>query len=208
LGREVTLINGKISFKSLSNALQNQDIIGSIEFFPEEGKYHLSGHRICKVVRGPDQIKQNGEVCPVCKKKMTIGVMQRVEELAKRSEKELELYKDNGILKSKKFPNKPGFRMLVQLEEILAESLGVAVKTTKVKTVYEKLVTELDSELKILTKVQIPLIAMAAGDRVAEGVRRVRGGHLSIEPGFDNTYGKVTIFDEVVDKNLSQEGLF
>ena len=99
--------------------------------------------------------------------------------------------------------------MLVQLEEILAESLGVAVKTAKVKTAYEKLVTELDSELKILTKVQIPLIAMVAGDKVAEGIRRVREGHLTIEPGFDNTYGKVTIFDKTeVANNSSQGDLF
>lgn len=121
--------------------------------------------------------------------------MQRVEELATRSEKELKLYKDNGVIKSKKFPDKPGFRKLVQLEEIIAESLGVAVKTNKVKTLYEKLVTELDSELKILIKVHIPLIAMAAGEKVAEGISRVREGKLTIEPGFDNTYGKVKIFN-------------
>jgi PHP family Zn ribbon phosphoesterase len=134
-------------------------------------------------------------------------VMQRVEELAKRSDVELELYKENGITKSKKFPDKPGFRMLVQLEEILAESLGVAVKTQKVKTAYEKLVTELDSELKILTKVQIPLIEMAAGEKVAEGVRRVREGHLKIQPGYDNTYGIVKIFDEKeVTKMIEDQG--
>lgn len=196
LGREVTLINGKIGFEELSDALQNRDIIGSIEFFPEEGKYHYSGHRNCGVVLNPEQLKKNGEICPVCKKKLTIGVMQRVEELAKRSEKDLELYKDNGVLKSKKYPDRPGFRMLVQLEEILAESLGVAVKTIKVKTLYEKLVTGLDSELKILTKVQIPLIAMSAGDKVAEAVRRVREGQLTIEPGYDNTYGVVKIFNQ------------
>jgi uncharacterized protein (TIGR00375 family) len=207
LGREVTLINGKIGFENLSNALKSQDIIGSIEFFPEEGKYHYSGHRNCGVVMNPDELAKNGEICPVCKKKMTIGVMQRVEELAKRSDVELELYKENGITKSKKFPDKPGFRMLVQLEEILAESLGVAVKTQKVKTAYEKLVTELDSELKILTKVQIPLIEMAAGEKVAEGVRRVREGHLKIQPGYDNTYGIVKIFDEKeVTKMIEDQG--
>jgi uncharacterized protein (TIGR00375 family) len=209
LGREVTLINGKIGFKNLSKALQTQDIIGSIEFFPEEGKYHYSGHRNCGIVMDPEQLKANGEICPVCKKRLTIGVMQRVEELAKRSEKELELYKENGVLKSKMFPDRAGFRMLVQLEEILAESLGVAVKTQKVKTAYEKLVTELDSELKILTKVQIPLIEMIAGERVAEGVKRVREGQLKIQPGYDNTYGIVKIFDEnEAAKSLEQEGLF
>jgi uncharacterized protein (TIGR00375 family) len=210
LGREVTLINGKISFANLSKAFQTNDIIGSIEFFPEEGKYHYSGHRNCGVVMDSNQLKQNGEICPVCKKKMTIGVMQRVEELALRSEKDLEIYKENGVFKSKKFPDRPGFRMLIQLEEILAESLGVAVKTAKVKTAYEKLITELDSELKILTKVQIPLIEMAAGEKVAEGVRRVREGQVKIEPGYDNTYGIVKIFDEKEVSNIveDQGGLF
>jgi PHP family Zn ribbon phosphoesterase len=206
----VTLINGKISFANLSKAFQTNDIIGSIEFFPEEGKYHYSGHRNCGVVMDSNQLKQNGEICPVCKKKMTIGVMQRVEELALRSEKDLEIYKENGVFKSKKFPDRPGFRMLIQLEEILAESLGVAVKTAKVKTAYEKLITELDSELKILTKVQIPLIEMAAGEKVAEGVRRVREGQVKIEPGYDNTYGIVKIFDEKEVSNIveDQGGLF
>ncbi len=210
LGREVTIMGGKIDFSDLTRALQERDIIGSIEFYPEEGKYHYSGHRNCGVVLNSEELKKNGEICPVCKKKLTIGVLQRIEDLATRSEKELELYKDNGVLKSKKFPDRPGFRMLVQLEEILAESLGVAVKTVKVKTLYEKLVTELDSELKILTKVQIPLIAMAAGDKVAEGVKRVREGQLTIEPGYDNTYGKVTIFEEKEEVKVveDQGGLF
>jgi PHP family Zn ribbon phosphoesterase len=86
--------------------------------------------------------------------------------------------------------------MLVQLEEIIAEGLGVGVKTIKVKNLYQKLVTELDNELKILTKVEIPLIANVSGNKVAEGVKRVREGKLTITPGFDNTYGKVKIFSE------------
>lgn len=209
LGREVTIMGGKIGFQELTEDLKNQNIIGSIEFFPEEGKYHYSGHRNCGVVMDPEQLKANGEICPVCKKKMTIGVMQRVEELARRSINDLQLTTSNGITKSATFPDRPGFRMLVQLEEILAESLGVAVKTQKVKTLYEKLVTELDNELKILTKVQIPLIAMVAGDKVAEGVRRVREGQLKIQPGYDNTYGIVKIFDEKEEeKSIGQEGLF
>jgi PHP family Zn ribbon phosphoesterase len=122
---------------------------------------------------------------------------------------ELRIKNEGGILKSEAFPQRAGFRMLVQLEEILAESLGAGVKTIKVKKLYKKLVTELHNELKILTKVEIEDIANKAGDRVAEGVKRVREGHLIILPGFDNTYGKVKIFNEdQVNKTASQVKLF
>ena len=102
--------------------------------------------------------------------------------------------------------------MLIQLEEIIAESMGLAVKSIKVQEEYERLVTSLDNELKILTKTQIELIAMAAGEKLAEGIQRVRNNRLSIEPGFDNTYGKVQIWDKEEEKNTApseeQMGLF
>lgn len=212
MGREVTIIGGSPTFEDLSDSLKSQNIIGTIEFFPEEGKYHYSGHRNCGIVYGPEALKKNGEICPVCKRRLTIGVVQRVEELAVRSEDELGLFKENGVLKSKMFPDRPGFRMLVQLEEILAETLGVAVKTSKVQALYQKLVTEVDTELKILTKVQPELIAMAAGEKVAQGVKRVREGQLTIKPGYDNTYGVVNIFEEDEEKMTAEKkeqvGLF
>ncbi len=211
LGREVTLFGGDPNYMSLTKAIKNQNIVGTIEFFPEEGKYHYTGHRNCNVVYDPIQLKEKGETCPVCKRKLTVGVMQRVEDLATRSEKELELIIENGVTKSKKFSNKPGFRMLVQLEEIIAESLHSTVSSQKVKDLYERLVTTVDPELKILTKTSIDLLSMAAGEKVAEGVQRVREGKLSIEPGFDNTYGKVKIFDEEEISNneeKKQVGLF
>jgi uncharacterized protein (TIGR00375 family) len=212
MGREVTIIGGQITFDGLRNAFKKKNIIGTIEFFPEEGKYHYSGHRNCSVVYGPEELRKKGEICPVCKRKLTIGVMQRVEELATRSNDELQIINDKGVIQSKKFPDRAGFRMLVQLEGILSEVLGVAVKTAKVQTLYEKLVTEVDTELKILTKVPIELIAMAAGEKVAEGVKRVREGKLTIEPGYDNTYGIVKIFgenEEIVESPKKEQiGLF
>lgn len=196
LGREATIFGGNINFTDLTNDLKNQNIIGSIEFFPEEGKYHLSGHRKCGVVYGPEELKQKGDICPVCKRRLTVGVVERVEQLATRTEMDLELFRDNGVFKSKTFPDRPGFRMLVQLEEILAEALGVGVKSQKVQNEYEKLVTTVDCELKILTKTPIDLLNLVAGERVAEGIERVREGKLVIEPGFDNTYGKVKIWED------------
>lgn len=211
LGREVTIVGGECTFEGLSKSLQNQNLIGTIEFFPEEGKYHYSGHRNCNVVYSPEELKEKGEICPVCKRKLTIGVMQRVEELSSRSIDDLRLKINEGVTKSETFPKRAGFRMLVQLEEILAEVLGVAVKTQKVQTLYEQLVTTVDSELKLLTKTKLELISMAAGDKVAEGIKRVREGKLKIEPGYDNTYGIVKIFDEGEDPLKQEEeqiGLF
>lgn len=197
LGREVTIFKGNCTFDELRDDLINQNIHGTIEFFPEEGKYHYSGHRNCNVVLDPVELKKQGEICPKCKRRLTIGVMTRVEELATRSQEELKLKKENGVTKSDSFPNRPGFRMLVALDQIIAESLGVAsVSSQKVKDMYIKLVTNIDNELKILTKTPLDLISMVAGEKIAEGVARVREAKLSIEPGFDNTYGKVKIWGE------------
>ncbi|MBI3486437.1 DNA helicase UvrD [Candidatus Daviesbacteria bacterium] len=209
LGREVTIFGGQPSFLDLSKDLKLKNIIGTIEFFPEEGKYHYSGHRNCNVVYSPEELKQKGEVCPVCKKRLTVGVMARVEDLATRTNEQLEIINDSGVIKSKAYPKRAGFRMLVQLEEILAESLNSSVSSQKVKDLYQRLVTTLDPELKILTKTKIELIAMSAGEKIAEGVKRVREGKLTIEPGYDNTYGKVKIFNEEEEsKKQEQISLF
>lgn len=212
LGREVTIIGGDPTFYNLRDSLRTQNIIGTIEFFPEEGKYHYSGHRNCNVVYDPKQLKEFGEVCPVCKKNLTVGVLQRVEELATRTNEELRIKNNGGIITSEAFPERAGFRMLIQLEEIIAESLGVAVKTQKVAQKYEEMVTGIDTELKILTKVSIEMIAMVAGEKIAEGIDRVRYGKLEIEPGYDNTYGKVKIWNREEEEGVSdpeeQIGLF
>jgi len=201
LGREVTLFDGEFSYDGLVDALRNEKIIGTIEFFPEEGKYHYSGHRNCNVVYDEKQSVELGMICPVCKKELTEGVVPRIEELATRTEEDLKLKKENGIIKSETFPNRPGYRKLVQLEEIIAESLGKDVKTKAVQEKYEQMVTAIDSELKILTKTPIDLISMVAGERIAQGVKKVRDGDIHIEPGYDNTYGKVTIWEDENEKD-------
>ncbi len=209
MGREVTIFGGDLSYQGLRQALQKQNIVGTIEFFPEEGKYHYSGHRNCGIVYNPAQLKEKGKVCPVCKRPLTVGVMQRVEDLATRTSAELRIKNVEGVTKSEAFPNRPGFRMLVQLEEILAEAIGTSVNSKKVKEEYLRLVTTLDPELKILTKTSLDLISMAAGEKVAEGVKKVRAGDIHIEPGYDNTYGIVKIWsEEELKPQEEQIGLF
>lgn len=205
MGREVTIFGGRPTFGELRNDLAAQNILGTIEFFPEEGKYHFSGHRNCGVVLGPDELKKNGKVCPKCKRELTVGVIQRVEELAARTMNDLRLTINDGIHKSEALPNRPGFRMLVQLEEIIAETIGVSVASQKVKNEYIKLVTTVDPELKLLTKTSLDLIAMGGGEKLAEGIKRVREGKVKIEPGYDNTYGKVEIFSEEEEKRAEEQ---
>lgn len=204
MGREVTIFGSSPSFNALRNDLKTQNIIGTIEFFPEEGKYHYSGHRDCDIVYSPEELKDKDDNCPVCKKRLTVGVMQRVEDLATRSNDELQIINNKGVTKSKAFPDRPGFRMLVQLEEIIAESLNSTVSSQKVKNEYQKLVTNLEPELKILTKTSLEQITKMAGEKLAEGISRVRQGKLKIKPGFDNTYGVVKIWNEDED-SLKQE---
>lgn len=193
LAREATIFDGELGFQDLSQALKNQQIIETIEFFPEEGKYHYSGHRACGIVYNSLDLKEKGRICPVCHRPLTIGVLQRVEELSTRMESDLKLEHQGSAISSKSFPKRPKFRMLVQLEEIISESIGVGVQSKKVKAEYERLVTELAPELEILIQLLIAEIEKVAGERVAQGVEKVRKGDLKITPGFDNTYGKVEI---------------
>lgn len=207
LGREATIFKGLMGFDHLVSDLKTQNIIGTIEFFPEEGKYHWSGHRSCGVVMGPEDVAKNGEICPKCNRKMTIGVSERVEKLATRSVKDLELEKVEGVIKSKAFPKRPGFRMLVGLEKIIAEAFEKSVGTQKVRNEYDKLVMNLDSELKILTKTPIDLIKQYSGEKIADGVNRVRQGKLSIKPGYDNTYGVIKIWDGQESEETDEDQL-
>lgn len=210
LGREVTIISGNPDFENLRKSLKERNIIGTIEFFPEEGKYHYSGHRNCNVVYDSKELKEKGEICPNCKRKLTLGVLKRTEDLSDRTDEKLKIRVENGITTSKAFPEKPGFRMLVQLEEIIAESMHSSVASQKVKDEYFRLVTTLAPELKILTKTPIEEIAKAGGAKLAEGVKRVRERNLTIQPGYDNTYGIVKIWsdEEEKKKDAEQVGLF
>ncbi len=152
----------------------------TIEFFPEEGKYHYDGHIDCKIYLSPKETKEHNGICPKCGKKLTIGVMNRVDELADR-----EIGKDF-----------VPYRNLIPLGEIIAEAFNVGEKTKQVKKEYEKLIKTFGNELKILMDVNDNELKSVADPRVAEGVKRVREGKVKIRPGYDGEYGKIKIFSD------------
>ena len=128
MGRELTCFGGELSYDGLLNSLRGQDIAYTVEFFPEEGKYHHSGHRKCGVSLSPVEVAEEGGRCRVCGRRLTLGVMQRVDDLARRDVR-VERGED-GLVRSKE--GRPPFRSMVALDLILAEALGVGVKTKKV----------------------------------------------------------------------------
>ncbi len=230
LMREATIYEipdgNQLSFKTISAAIKNYQrdktkpyIAATIEFYPEEGKYHFSGHRNCQVRYSPAQIKQKGKICPVCGRPLTIGVLDRIEDLAGRSEAELKLTKKQlGNLPvqatfSAAFPNRSPYVMLVPLLEIIAEAVKSNSFSQKVETMYEQLVTQFGSEFNVLMKVSQAEIEKVAGEQIALAITKVRNGDIVIEPGYDGVFGVVKVLAEkraaeVVDKSKEQMRLF
>jgi len=184
----------------------------TIEFYPEEGRYHYTGHRNCKVIKSPQQIKESGNICPVCSKRLTEGVMYRVQQLAKEGTdfKPYDSHVDGeGVLWiDDPAKNHPSFVKLVPLNEIIAESLSSSIGSEKVKIKFDELCLEFGSEIKVLLKTPIPDLEKVAGAKIAEGVAKVRRGDIVIEPGYDGEYGKVKIWNEksaIADSNTIPE---
>lgn len=211
LGREATVFDGEFTYDGLWEAIKNQKIAGTIEFYPEEGKYHYTGHREHSVKYSPEDEKSKGIICPVCKRPLTVGVMSRVEKLANRGSEELGTKNEDGAIKTEKFA-RPGYRMLVPLLQIIAEAFGNAPTSQKVLNEYRKLVGQLGGEIKVLTKIPLEEIQKLSGPKVAEGVKKVRQGDLVIDPGFDGVYGVVKIWNESgeleEEREKPQLGLF
>ena len=211
MGREATVfksLKDKLSYDDIMEAIKktskDTQISYTVEFYPEEGKYHYTGHRNCNFVQDPKATRENGSICPVCKRSLTVGVMHRVEELAKEKfPDEVSKINQNGI-KWMVDPSKkhPPFIKLVPLNEIIAEALYSTVSSKKVKDLYESLCARFGSEFNILLKASPAEIKREAGERIAEGVERVRKGDIVILPGFDGQYGVVKIWD---DKKISEK---
>lgn len=184
---------------TLDTRATSNRIAYTLEFYPEEGKYHFSGHRNCKVSVGPDEIRSGGTTCPVCQRRLTEGVLYRVQELSdktlldrvqiKENESGVKWYVD-------KLHMQPPYVKLVPLLEICAESLESTVASQKSKDLYAKLCKELESELFVLLKAPIGEIEKVGGVKIAQGITKVREGNIAIDPGYDGEYGKVQIWEE------------
>jgi len=193
LGRECNVFDlSELSYGKIYEAIKSKSRLEyTIEFYPEEGMYHFDGHRDCGFSATPQETKKHDGICPVCKKPLVIGVLSRVYELAARPE---------GFV----LPNAPGFKKLIELDKVIAESCGIKSRASKrVNVIYDSLVGSLGSELDILIDVPLEKIRDVAGDMIAEGVRRVREGELLITPGFDGQYGAVKIFNN--DEHLAKK---
>jgi uncharacterized protein (TIGR00375 family) len=200
IAREANIFElGKPSYDEIYQAIRTKDLTkikGTIEFYPEEGMYHYDGHSECGVVMSPTESKKIKGVCPVCKKQLTIGVAARVEELADRPE---------GAKPERAAP----FHKLVELDKIIAEATGIKSRQAKqVQVVYKKLIKEAGNELYILLDAPFDKIMQVSGEKVAEGVRRVRAGELKILPGFDGQYGQISIFRPEESAASRQNKLF
>jgi len=185
IGREANVFDAELSFAGIIDAIKSRDLkkfLYTIEFFPEEGKYHYDGHRLCGVVLSPEETKKKNKICPQCGKPLTVGVMYRVNELADRP---------NDFVSKTRVP----FKKVVPLLEIIREIFGVASITKKVKAEYEHLIDVFGTELAILIDTPIEEIKSRGFNELANAIDRVRNGNISIRPGYDGEYGKVSIFE-------------
>ncbi len=204
--------NKEITYEDIRQAIMRKSkdwkVGYTIEFYPEEGKYHFSGHRNCKIVRGPDDTKTDGNICPVCKRRLTEGVLYRVGQLAKRSLNDVsqEKISKSGIKwhidKSK---NHPPYVKLVPFLEVIAEAMESTTASIKVKTKFDELCVQLGTEIEILLRIPIEKISQAGGAKIAEGVTKVRNGNIAIDPGYDGEYGKVKIWNFEKGKTEAEE---
>ena len=214
LGREATVFEvSDLNYENIRKAIvgnahdeADERILSTIEFYPEEGKYHYTGHRNCRVIYSPKEARKKGTVCPVCGKKLTVGVMSRVETLAS-FDIETESERDEfGVRKVKdKEDRHPPYVMLVPLLEVLSEALSVGVGTKTVGDAYDRLIASIGSEFKVLLESSLEDIQKVAGLKVAEGIKKVRSGDIVIEPGYDGVFGKVKIWKEEEPPGIEEQ---
>src|SRR3989338_3546540 len=201
IGREANVFDTELSYKGIMDAIKSRDpkrFLYTIEFFPEEGKYHYDGHRACGVVMSPSETKKNKDLCPKCGKKLTIGVVYRVAQLAAPNRPE-------GYRDAERVP----YKNLVTLDSIIGEALDVGKAAKSVMKEYEKLIKAFNSEFNILMSVPAKEIAAVSKPEIAEAIKRMREGKLTIKPGYDGEFGVIKIFSEEDRKKIeSQTSLF
>lgn len=184
LAREANLFDCELSYHGIFNALKNNTgFLGTVEFYPEEGKYHLDGHRKCGVCLSPEESLECGKRCPVCGKPLTLGVLYRVLELADRK---------YGFKPQNALP----YKSLIPLETVISEVLGVGETSKRAQELYFKVLKQFGSELNILSNISINELDKQISPLFAEAISRVRTGNIILQGGYDGEYGKIKIFQE------------
>jgi uncharacterized protein (TIGR00375 family) len=184
IGREANVLDTDMSYWAIIQAIVEKNkntFLQTLEFFPEEGKYHYDGHRNCNVLFAPEDSRRRDNICPVCKKKLTIGVMHRVEELADR---------EVGFIRQDAIP----FEYVIPLDEIISECLAVGVDSKAVREEYLRLIHAGTSEFHILLDASFEELSSYASPFLVEGIMRVRERRIAIIPGHDGVYGTISIF--------------
>jgi uncharacterized protein (TIGR00375 family) len=195
LAREATVYDTEFSYRGIYNALSNpkdKGLVGTIEFFPEEGKYHYDGHRNCKVRWHPQETRKHQGICSVCGKPVVVGVMARVEDLADRKEGE----------KSARW--RPYYN-IISLPELIAQAKDCGVASKAVQQVYHEMLGQLGNELFILQEAPLRDIERSAGSLLAQGVQRMRQGKVKIAAGYDGEFGTIELFSQEDRERINQD---
>lgn len=188
IGREANIFDTELSFEGITEAIKTKKgFLGTVEFFPEEGKYHYDGHRVCGVRLSPKETIQRNYLCPLCGKRVTVGVMHRVEVLADRQE---------GFNPPQAIP----YKSIIPLQEIMAEINNTSSQSKTVSNLYFKAINNLGSEYDILLNKKLTDIEKF-NETLAEAIERVREGKIIVEPGYDGEYGKIKVFGKPSQKN-------
>lgn len=174
----------------------NLNMLGTIEFIPDEGRYHFDGHRACKVRLHPSETKKLHGLCPKCKKEVTVGVLSRVEALANEPP-------------GRKPEDAPKYWGLVELDKLIAQALGIRSRTSRaVDKLYWALVEKAGTEINVLLEFSLEKLTSLTEARIVEAIRRMREGKLTVSPGYDGEYGVVNIFSAEEKKQAKQHSLF
>lgn len=195
LGREATVLNIEPSYRELVSAIKTNDdrLVGTIEFFPEEGKYHYDGHRTCNVRFTPAETKAHGGICPVCGKPLTVGVDYRVSELADRAED----YRPKSAKR---------VEYIIPLPEILGELLGTGPASKKVGNRYHELIRKLGNEFELLRALPVERIA-EIDQLLAIAITRLREGNVVREAGYDGIFGTIRVFKDPAERTAAASQL-
>lgn len=200
LGREANVLDFKdknlVSYNEIMRIIREKnkkEFLYTIEFYPEEGRYHLDGHRSCDFVCEPEESKKLGNICPKCKKKLVIGVMNRVVELSDRT-----------LTEAKKIDKVP-YKSLVPLDVILSDTLEVGPSSKKVKNTYDDLIAKLGNEFFILLEASIKDIEKVSDKNIAQAIKKAREGDIYIKPGYDGEFGVVKIFKENENRGYAKQ---